>query len=184
MTLSHNIKVASQELEFVENTSMTKIENFQKVFSENQKIIVQIQIKAANNVVIFNITDFNNEIVSNFVDVLQKKIDEIAKRRRIALLQKTLRRTKVEKTVEFCALSMFDEIMTLFIRSKFNAKLHREKLYRMINSKQYFDENQQNLKKFLRECATTFQMKFLIYKKNLIRMIYAQDFLFDRSTEK
>ena len=27
-------------------------------------------------------------------------------------------------------------------------------------------------------------MKFLIYKKNLIRMIYAQDFLFDRSIEK
>ena len=79
---------------------------------------------------------------------------------------------------------MFDETMTLFIKSKFNAKFHREKLYRMMNSKRYFDENQQNLKKFLRKCATTLQMKFLIYKKNLIRMIYAQDFLFDRSTEK
>ena len=123
-------------------------------------------------------------IVSNFVDVLQKKIDEIAKRRRIVLLQETLRKAKIEKTVEFCALSMFDEIMTLFIRSKFNAKLHREKLYRMMNSKRYFDENQQNLKRFLRECATTFQIKFLIYKKNLIRMIYVQNFLFDRSTNK
>ena len=128
--------------------------------------------------------DFNDVIVSNFVDVLQKEIDEIAKRRRIVLLQKTLRKTKVEKTVKFCALSMFDEIMTLLIRSKFNAKLHREKLYRMMNSKRYFDKNQQNLKKILRECATTFQMKSLIYKKNLIRMIYIQDFLFDRSIEK
>ena len=123
-------------------------------------------------------------IASNLVDVLQKKIDEIAKRRRIALLQKTFRKTKIEKTFEFCALSMFDEIMTLFMRSESNAKLHREKLYRMMNFKRYFDENQQNLKKFLRECATTFQMKFLIYKKNLIRMIYAQDFLFDCSIEK
>ena len=123
-------------------------------------------------------------IVSNFVDVLQKKIDEIAKRRRIVLLQKTLRRTKIEKTVEFCALSMFDEIMTLFIKSKFNAKFHREKLYRMMNSKQYFDKNQRNLKKFLRECATTFQMNSLIYKNFLIRMIYVQDFLFDRSIKK
>ena len=162
---------------------MTKVENFQKILSKNE-IIVQISIKAVNNVVIFNITDFNNVIISNFVDVLQKKIDEIAKRRRIVLLQKTLRRAKVEKTIEFCALSMFDEIMTLFIKSEFNAKFHREKLYRMMNFKRYFDENQQNLKKFLRECATTFQMKFLIYKKNLIRMIYAQDFLFDRSIEK
>ena len=123
-------------------------------------------------------------IASNSVDFLQKKIDEIAKRRRIVLLQNTLRKIKIEKTIEFSALSMFDEIMTLFIKSEFNAKFHREKLYRMMNFKRYFDENQQNLKKFLRECATTFQMKSLIYKKNLIRMIYAQNFLFDRSTEK
>ena len=79
---------------------------------------------------------------------------------------------------------MFDEIMTLLIRSEFNAKLHREKLYRMINSKLYLDENQQNLKKFLRECATRFQIKSLIYKKNLLQMIYVQNFLLDRSTEK
>ena len=132
----------------------------------------------------FNIIDFNNAIASNFVDVLQKKIHEISKRRRIVLLQETFRKTKVEKTIEFCAFSMFDEIMTLFIRSEFNAKFHREKLYRMMNFKRYFDENQQNLKKFLRECATTFQMKSLIYKENLIRIIYVQNFLFDRSTEK
>ena len=183
MIFSYNIKFASQKFEFVENTIMTKTENFQKTFSKNE-IIVQISIKTVINVVIFNIIDFNNVIVSNFVDFLQKKIDEIAKRRRIVLLQKTFRKTKIEKTVEFCAFSMFDEIMTLFIRSEFNAKLHREKLYRMMNLKRYFDENQKNLKKFLRECATTFQIKFLIYKKNLIRVIYVQNFLFDRSTEK
>ena len=184
MTLSYNIKFASQEFEFVENTSMTKTENSQRLLSKNQKIIVQISIKAANNVIIFNITDFSDVIVSNLVDVLQKKIDEIAKRRRIVLLQKTLRKIKIEKTIEFCALSMFDEIMTLFIKSKFNAKHHREKLYRMMNSKRYFDENQQNLKRFLRKCVTIFQMKSFIYKKNLIRMIYVQNFLFDRSTKK
>ena len=183
MIFSYNIKFASQEFEFVENTIMTKAENFQKILSKNE-IIVQISIEAANNVAIFNIIDFNDVIVSNFVDFLQKKIDEIAKRRRIVLLQNTLRKIKIEKTVEFNAFSMFDEIMTLFIKSEFNAKFHREKLYRMMNFKRYFDENQQNLKKILRECATTFQMKFLIYKKNLIRMIYVQNFLFDRSTEK
>ena len=179
----YNIKFASQKFEFVENTIMTKAENFQKVFSKNE-IIVQISIEATNNVAIFNIIDINDVTTSNFVDLLQKKIDEIAKRRRIALLQNTLRKIRIEKTVEFSALSMFDEIMTLFIKSEFNAKLHREKLYRMMNFKRYFDENQQNLKKFLRECATTFQIKFLIYKKNLIRIVYAQSFLFDRSTEK
>ena len=151
---------------------MTKAEDFQEILSKNE-IIVQISIEAADNVIIFNITDFNNMIASNSIDFLQKKIDEIAKRRRIALLQNTLRKIKIEKTVEFSALSMFDEIMTLFIKSEFNAKFHREKLYRMMNFKRYFDENQQNLKKFLREYATTFQMKSLIYKKNLIRMIYA-----------
>ena len=179
----YNIKFASQKFEFVENTVMTKAENFQKVFSKNE-IIVQISIEATDNVIIFNITDFNDVIISNSVDLLQKKIDEIAKRRRIVLLQNTFRKIKIEKTIEFNAFSMFDEIMTLFIKSKFNAKFHREKLYRMMNFKRYFDENQQNLKKFLRECATTFQMKFLIYKKNLIRMIYVQNFLFDRSIEK
>ena len=183
MILFYNIRFASQEFEFVENTVMTKAENFQEILSKNE-IIVQISIEATNNVVIFNITDFNDVIVSNLVDLLQKKIDEIAKRRRIVLLQNTLRKIRAEKTVEFSALSMFDEIMTLFIRSKFNAKLHREKLYRMMNFKRYFDENQQNLKRFLRECATTFQIKSLIYKKNLIRIVYAQNFLFDRSAEK
>ena len=171
MIFLYNIKFASQKLEFVENTIMMKAEIFQKVFSKNE-IIVQISIEAANNVAILNIIDFNDVIASNSIDFLQKKIDEIAKRRRIALLQNTLRKIKVEKTVEFSAFSMFDEIMTLFIRSEFNAKFHREKLYRMMNFKRYFDENQQNLKRFLRECATTFQMKSLIYKKNLIRMIY------------
>ena len=162
---------------------MTKAENFQEILSKNE-IIVQISIEAANNIAIFNIIDFNDVIASNLVDLLQKKIDEIAKRRRIVLLQNTLRKIKIEKTVEFSAFSMFDEIMTLFIKSEFNAKFHREKLYRMMNLKRYFDENQQNLKKFLRECATTFQIKFLIYKKNLIRMIYVQDFLFDRLIKK
>ena len=137
MIFSYNIKFASQKYEFIENTLLTKAKNFQKFFSKNQKIILQSSIKAINNVITFNITDFNVVIVSNFVDVLQKKIDEIAKRRRISLLQNTLRKTKIEKIVEFCAFLMFDEIFTLFIRSKFNAKLHREKLYRMMNSKRY-----------------------------------------------
>ena len=140
MIFSYNIKFASQKFEFVENTIMMKAENFQKILSKNE-IIVQISIKATNNVVTFNIIDFNNVIASNFVDLLQKKIDKIAKRRRIVLLQNTFRKIKVEKTVEFNAFSMFDEIMTLFIKSKFNAKFHREKLYRMMNFKRYFDEN-------------------------------------------
>ena len=172
MILSYNIRFAFQEFEFVKNIVMTKAENFQKILSKNE-IIVQISIEATNNVAIFNITDFNNVIISNFVDLLQKKIDEIAKRRRIALLQNTLRKIKIEKTAEFSALSMFDEIITLFIKSEFNAKFHREKLYRMMNLKRYFDENQQNLKRFLRKCATIFQMKSLTYKKNLIRIVYA-----------
>ena len=85
MTFSYNIKFASQKFELVKNIVMTKVENSQKAFSKNE-IIVQISIKATDNVAIFNITDFNDVIASNFVDLLQKKIDEIAKRRRIALL--------------------------------------------------------------------------------------------------
>ena len=85
MIFLYNIRFASQKLEFVENTVMTKAENFQEILSKNE-IIVQILIEAANNVAIFNITDISDVIVSNFVDFLQKKIDEIAKRRRIALL--------------------------------------------------------------------------------------------------
>ena len=155
MTFLYNIRFASQKFEFVKNTVMTKAENSQEAFSKNE-IIVQISIEATNNVAIFNIIDINDVTISNPVDLLQKKIDEIAKRRRIVLLQNTLRKIRAEKTIEFSAFSMFDEIMTLLIKSKFNAKFHREKLYRMMNLKRYFDENQQNLKRFLRECATTF----------------------------
>ena len=184
MISSYNTKFAFQELEFIENTSMTKAEDFQKILSENQEITLQTQIEAADNVIASIITDFSDMIVSNFVDVLQKKIDEIAKRRRVALLQNTLRKTKIDETVEFCVFVMFDETLTLSIRSEFNAKLHREKLYRMMNPKKYSSENQQSLERFLRECVTTFQIKSLIYKENLIRVMYAQGFLFDRSAEK
>ena len=59
MTFLYNIKFASQELEFIKNTLMTKVENFQKVLSENQKIILQVSIKATNNVITFNIIDFS-----------------------------------------------------------------------------------------------------------------------------
>ena len=146
---------------------MTKTENFQRVFSKNQEITLQIQIKAANNIIASIIINFNNIIVSNFVDVLQKKIDEITKRRRIVLLQNTFRKTKIDETVKFCAFVMFDKILILSIRSKFNAKFYREKLYRMINSKRYSSKNQQNFEKFLREYVTTFQIKFFIHNKNV-----------------
>ena len=86
MIFSYNIKFASQKFELIKNTFMTEAEDFQRIFSKNQKMIVQISIKAANNVVTFNIINFNDVTISNFVDVLQKKIDEIAKRRRIVLL--------------------------------------------------------------------------------------------------
>ena len=66
----YNIKFASQEFELVENTFITKAKDFQKAFSKNQEIILQTQIKATNNVFTFNISNFNNVIVSNFVDVL------------------------------------------------------------------------------------------------------------------
>ena len=52
MIFLYNIRYASQEFKFVENTIITKAENFQKILSKNE-IILQISIKAANNVVIF-----------------------------------------------------------------------------------------------------------------------------------
>ena len=95
----------------------------------------------SNNIIIFAITNFNDFIVSNFVDVLQKKIDEIAKRRRIVLLRKTLRKAKIDEKIEFCVFVKFDKIFILLIRFKNSAKFNREKFYRMVNSKKYFDEN-------------------------------------------
>ena len=126
----------------------------------------------SNNIFISAFIDFNDFIVSNLIDVLQKKIDEIAKRRRIAFLRKTLRKAKIDKKIEFCTLVKFDESLILSIRFENNAKFNREKFYRMINSKKYFDENQQNFERFLRECIIAFQIKFYIYKKNLIRVVY------------
>ena len=110
----------------------------------------------SNNIIIFVIINFNKFIASNFVDVLQKKIDEIAKRRRIAFLRKTLRKTKINEKIEFCVFAKFDEIFILLIRFENSAKFNCEKFYRMINSKKYFDENQQNFERFLHECITTF----------------------------
>ena len=137
-----------------------------------------------NNIIIFAIIGFSDFIVSNFIDVLQREIDEIAKRRRIAFLRKTLRKVKIDEKTELCVFVKFDEIFILSIRFENSAKLNREKSYRIINSKRYFDENQYNFERFLRECAIAFQIKLYTYKKFLIRVIYAQNFLFDRFAKK
>ena len=138
----------------------------------------------SNDIIIFAIIDFSDIIVSNFIDVLQKNIDEIAKRRRIAFLRKTLRKAKIDEKIEFCIFIMFDEIFILLIRFKNNAKFNREKFYCMMNLKRCFDKNQQNFERLLRVCVIAFQIKFYIYKKNLIRVIYVQDFLFHRFAER
>ena len=82
MIFSYNIRFASQKFEFVENTIMTKAENFQKVFSKNE-IIVQILIEAANNVAIFNIIDSNDVIVSNCFVTKHTSKDQNRKNSRI-----------------------------------------------------------------------------------------------------
>ena len=92
----------------------------------------------------------------NFIDVLQKKIDEIAKRRRIAFLRKTWRKAKIDEKIEFCIFVEFDKIFILSIRFKNSAKFNREKFYRMIYLKKYFNENQQNFERFLRGCVIAF----------------------------
>ena len=115
--------------------------------------------------IIFITTDFSELVVSNSIDVLQKKIDEITKRRRITFLRKTLRKIKIDEKIEFRISVMFDETLTLLMRSKNNAKLNREKLYRMINSKKYSRKNQQNFENFLRKCVILYQIKFFVYKK-------------------
>ena len=82
----------------------------------------------SNNIIIFVIIDFNNFIVSNFVDILQKKIDEIVKRRRIAFLRKTLRKTKIDEKIEFCVFVKFDEIFILSIRFQKQRKIQSRKI--------------------------------------------------------
>ena len=75
---------------------------------------------------------------------MTKKIDEIVKQRRIVFIQKTLQKAKIDEKIEFRISVMLDEIFILSIRFEKNAKYNREKFYRMMNSKKYFDENQQN----------------------------------------
>ena len=137
-----------------------------------------------NNIITFVIINFSKFIVSNFIDVLQEKIDEIAKRRRIAFLRKILRKAKIDEKIEFCIFVMFDKIFILSIRFKSSVKFNREIFYRMMNLKKYFDENQQIFERFLRKCVIAFQIKFYIYKKDLIRVIYVQDFVFNRFVKK
>ena len=83
---------------------MTKVNDFQKISEIQQQISTQeiiLQTKMLNNEIILIRIDFNKFSVSNFIDVLQKKIDEIAKRRRIILLRKTLRKIKIDQKVDF-----------------------------------------------------------------------------------
>ena len=82
---------------------MVEVKELQKFFSKNQqqisiqKIILQIQTKVLSDIIISAIINFNDFIVSNFIDVLQKKIDEIAKRRGIVFLRKALQKAKIDE---------------------------------------------------------------------------------------
>ena len=89
--------------------------------------------------IILIITDSSELIAPDSIDVLQKKIDEIAERRRIALLRKTLRKVKADEEAGFRAPAMFDGTLTLPMRPEGNAELNREKLYRMVDPKRYSD---------------------------------------------
>ena len=159
MISSYNIKFVFQEVKFNENVIVTEIYNFLKFSETQQQISTQkiiLQTDASDNVTIFITTDFNKFVASNTIDVLLKKIDEIAKRRRIAFLRKTLRKVKTDEKIDFRISVMVDEILTLSMRSKSNAILNREKLYKMMNSKKYSKENQQNFERFLRKCVIAF----------------------------
>ena len=145
---------------------MTEVGDSQELSEAQQQVSTQevtLQTGALDNVTILITTDSSEFIAPNSIDVLQKKIDEIAKQRRIALLRKTLRKVKIDEEVDFRISVMFDEILTLSMRSKSSAKLNREKLYNMIDSKRYSNENQQNFERFLRKCVIAFQIKFFIY---------------------
>ena len=95
----------------------------------------------SNNLIIFAIIDFNDFVISNFIDVLQKKIDEITNDVESLFLRKTLQKAKIDEKIEFYIFVMFDEIFILSMHSENNAKFNREKFYLTINFKKYFDEN-------------------------------------------
>ena len=84
---------------------MTEIDDSQEIPEaqqqvSTQKTTLQAQAEALNNVTTPIATDSSELIAPNPIDVLQKKIDEIAKRRRIALLRKTLRKAKCKRPIK------------------------------------------------------------------------------------
>lgn len=90
----YSTRSASQGIEFMEDTSTQEVEDSLKTFmraqlqGSTQEDIVQASAGTTGNVVTPVITDFSGLPLLNTIDLLQKEIDEIAKRRRIATLQK------------------------------------------------------------------------------------------------
>lgn len=172
MNSSYSIRSAFQRVESIENMSMKKVENSQDVLLRAQlqifiqKDIMQISFETTDNIITSIITDFSNLSISNFIDVLQSEIDEIAKRSRIVTFQKILRKTRIDEAVDFRSSVMFDWIMILSIRPEENAELNLEKLYRMVDPKRYSEKSQQDLERFLLECAQASQVKSHTYKKD------------------
>ena len=123
MAPPYNTRSASQGLGPVEDTPMAEAGDSQGVLPENQEAAVQAPIGAAGNVATPNTTDSSGATAPDPADVLQKEIDEISERRRIALLQETLRKARAEEAAGFCAPPMFDGTMTLPIRPESNAEL-------------------------------------------------------------
>lgn len=171
MNSSYSIRSAFQRVELIENMSMKKVEDSQDVLLRAQlqifiqKDIMQISFENTDNIITSIITDFSYLSISNLIDVLQREIDEIAKRSRIATFQKILRKTRIEEAVNVRFFVMFDSII-LSIRPEENAKLNREKLYRMVDPKWYPEKSQQDLERFLLECAQASQVKSHKYKKD------------------
>ena len=156
MIFSYNIQFVSQEIESFENISIIQIRNFQIFFVKESITNLSLKEHSAN----LNKNDKQRNYFRKFSyhkfyrfqsrKCFSRKIDEIAKQREIAFLRKMLQIIKVDEKIDFCVFAKFDKILILSSRFENNAKFDREKLYHIMNSKKYFDKNQQKFEEFLR----------------------------------
>jgi hypothetical protein len=107
---------------------------------------------------------------------MKRELALLREKKRLAHLRQKLEQIKIDKTLKFL-------IVTLSIRSRQENEFQKEKMFKIVDSKQYKSIKQHDLNIFVRECQRAFDIRFLIYALNKDKIFYAQKFLNNTSAK-
>lgn len=103
--------------------------------------------------------DENSQPVNFIMKNMQKKLDQIEKRKKKVLLAVNLQQASAARLVGFFIVAIACGILILFVRIKEKNAMATEKSYQIENFTKYSGTNQQDLENFVSKRQRAFEIK-------------------------